>query len=179
DQVRLALALPGPPREDIAHRRPGQPGRDRGAAGGPAHRPEAHRERDLAGDDRSRRDQDEPAEPLADGGLQPALYSRADPRRSETHAASSLREAGRSVAGGLGLWSPGGGSGQPPGCDPGHAIAAACLPQPKRAVGGRPLPAVPAPGYPPDPGANVTRTAPRRRAPARAEPPPARPAGAG
>jgi len=35
--------------------------------------------------------------------VQPVLYSRADPSRSEIHAASSLQGAGHSVAGGLGL----------------------------------------------------------------------------
>jgi hypothetical protein len=64
--------------------------------------------------------------------------------------ASSLREAGPfGWPAALDCGDPGGGSGRPPGCDPGHAIAAACVPQPKRAVGGRPLPAVPGPGYPP------------------------------
>src|SRR5215475_1773951 len=90
-QVRLALAFPGPPRQDITHGRADQPGGERRTPGRPAERPQAHRQRDLAGDDRPRRHQDEPAEPLADGGLEPALYGRADPSRSRNHAASSLR----------------------------------------------------------------------------------------
>src|SRR5262249_27114131 len=48
----------------------------------------------------------------------------------------------------------------PPGCEPGHGIAAACAPQPKRAVMGRPLPAILGPGYPADQGANDTRAVP-------------------
>src|SRR5690348_13935651 len=40
------------------------------------------------------------------------------------------------------VMSPGGGSGRPPGCDPGHAIAATCVPQAKRAVRGRAFPAI-------------------------------------
>src|SRR5689334_15730076 len=40
------------------------------------------------------------------------------------------------------VMSPGGGSGRPPGCDPGHAIAAWCVPQAKRAVRGWAFPAI-------------------------------------
>src|SRR5262249_13091008 len=89
-----------------------------GRPGVPAHRPKEIRRRELVSHPRPRRDQDEPAEPLADGGLKLALYGRADPGRSEIHAAS-LFAWGRPLGGRrLDLWSPGGGSGRPPGCRP-------------------------------------------------------------
>jgi hypothetical protein len=88
DQVRLALALPGPPRQDVADRRPGHPRGDRRLAGGQVPRAQADRENDLACDDRGGRDQHESAEPLTDRGLEPAFHGRGDPGRSDCHEAS-------------------------------------------------------------------------------------------
>jgi hypothetical protein len=65
EQMRPALALPGPAAEDVAHGRADDRRRHPGHAAGQVRPVEEYRQGNLAGGQRDHGDQDKPAEPLA------------------------------------------------------------------------------------------------------------------
>ena len=101
DQARLALALPRPAAQDVADRRPGEPGGDRRDAGGRVPGSEQEGQHDLARPERRDRHGHEPAEPLAQRGAEPAPQRRGKPGSYECHEIPSYSEDRRVVPSGI------------------------------------------------------------------------------
>ena len=101
DQVRPAFPLPGPAAQDVAHRRAGEPCRDRRFARCQVRRPEQQRQHDLARPEGGDRHGHEPAEPLAQRGAEPTLQGRDKPGRCECHESPSYSEDRRVIQTGI------------------------------------------------------------------------------
>ena len=84
-QVRPALALPCPAAQHVAHRCPDDRAQDPGQAAAQVEHAKEQAERDEARAQGRDRHDHEPAEPLADGGTELALDSRADPGQNRSH----------------------------------------------------------------------------------------------
>src|SRR5215469_1567888 len=105
EQVRLALALPGPPAQQIAHERSDH-GRDdaRGARAVQVDRPGQQAEDDLTRDYRSQGGSDEPDEPPSPLGSQPARDRRGQgAKRSLSDLVRNGSHQTPSLTGGAGL----------------------------------------------------------------------------
>jgi hypothetical protein len=89
-QVRLALALPCPAAQHVAHRCPDDRAQDPGQAAAQVEHTKEQAERDEARAQGRDRHQHEPAEPLADRGTELALDSRADPGQNRCHVIPSF-----------------------------------------------------------------------------------------